>query len=100
MVELLRDMESQGELSRTLEVEIVDNDLAKVYMNSLRAQQDFPDYPVLLRQAISLARRLQDPLLEFSQMCTPDEDILCLKYHPSQDLVRFFVVSFDFSFFC
>lgn len=87
IVELLQEMEASGELSRALDVEIIDNDLAKVYMNSHKAQDDFPDYPILLRQAISVARRLQDPLLEFCQMCTPDDDVLCLKYHPSQDLV-------------
>ncbi|CAN7987050.1 unnamed protein product [Ixodes hexagonus] len=50
-------------------------------------QNDFRDYPLLLRQAISLARRMQDPLVEFSQLCTPDEEIFCLKYHPLQDSV-------------
>lgn len=68
-----------------IHIEIVDNDLSTVYMNSKRAKQDFHDFPELLRQAISLARRIQDPLVEFSQLCTPDEEILCLKYHPLQD---------------
>ena len=39
---------------------------------------------MLLRQAISLARRMQDPLVEFSQLCTSDDEILCLRYHPLQ----------------
>ncbi len=47
-------------------------------------QHDFRDYPVLLRMAISIARRLQDPLIEFSQLCNQDEDILSLKYHQLQ----------------
>jgi len=51
-------------------------------------QSDFRDYPELLRQAISLARRLQDPLVEFSQLCTTDEEILCLRYHSLQ--VKFY----------
>jgi len=42
------------------------------------------EYPVLLRQAVSLGRRLQDPLVEFAQLCNADEDILCLHYHPLQ----------------
>lgn len=47
-------------------------------------QNEFRDYPLQLRQAISLARRLQDPLTEYSQLCTTDEEILCLRFHPLQ----------------
>ncbi|XP_076244162.1 transcription elongation factor SPT6 isoform X2 [Calliopsis andreniformis] len=68
-----------------IQVEICDNEFAKVYANSNKGVSEFRDYPELLRQAISLARRMQDPLLEFSQLCTIDEEILCLKYHPLQD---------------
>ncbi|KAK0178826.1 hypothetical protein PV327_007674 [Microctonus hyperodae] len=68
-----------------LQVEILDNDLAKIYANSNKGISEFRDYPELLREAISLARRLQDPLVEFSQLCTPDDEILCLKYHAQQD---------------
>ncbi|XP_053983538.1 transcription elongation factor SPT6-like isoform X1 [Hylaeus volcanicus] len=68
-----------------IQVEICDNDLAKIYANSNKGISEFRDYPELLRQAISLARRMQDPLVEFSQLCTADEEILCLKYHALQD---------------
>ncbi|GIX89466.1 transcription elongation factor SPT6 [Caerostris darwini] len=67
-----------------INVELMDNELGILYMNCNKGESDFREYPPLLRQAISLGRRLQDPLLEFSQLCTPDEDILCLKYHPLQ----------------
>ena len=30
---------------------------------------------------------MQDPLIEFSQLCGPENDILCMRYHPMQDLV-------------
>lgn len=66
-------------------VEIVDNELAKIYSNSIKGSNDFREYPTLLRQAISLARRIQDPLIEFSQLCTADEEILCIRYHSLQD---------------
>lgn len=66
-------------------VEIVDNDLAKIYANSKKGNADFREYPDVLRQAISIARRLQDPLVEFSQLCTSDEEILCLRFHTLQD---------------
>uniref|UniRef100_A0A914VLR4 Suppressor of Ty 6 homolog n=1 Tax=Plectus sambesii TaxID=2011161 RepID=A0A914VLR4_9BILA len=83
----LQELIDAGDLRQRVSVEIVDNELAKVYMNSKRAQIDFVDYPLLLRQAISLARRLQDPLPEFCQMCTADDEILCLSYHSLQDQV-------------
>ncbi|KAK0074908.1 hypothetical protein PV325_007644, partial [Microctonus aethiopoides] len=69
----------------TIEVEIMDDELARIYANSNIGITEFRDFPESLREAISLARRLQDPLAEFSQLCTPDEEILCLKYHKLQD---------------
>ena len=68
-----------------VQVEIAENDLAKIYANSNKGLAEFRDYPPLLREAISLARRLQDPLVEFSHLCTSDEDILCLNYHTYQN---------------
>lgn len=69
----------------SVQVEICENDLAKIYANSNKGVAEFRDYPDILRQAISLARRMQDPLVEFSQLCTADEEILCLKFHSLQD---------------
>ena len=36
-----------------------DDNLANVFANSQKAEQDFRDYPMVLRKAISLARRIQ-----------------------------------------
>jgi uncharacterized protein len=44
--------------------EIVDEDGASVYSASRVAQEEFPDLDVTIRGAISIARRLQDPLAE------------------------------------
>ncbi|XP_066551774.1 transcription elongation factor SPT6 isoform X1 [Amia ocellicauda] len=68
-------------------VELVDNELAMLYMNSKKSETDFRDYPPLLRQAVSVARKIQDPLIEYAQVCSSDEDILCLKLHPLQEHV-------------
>uniref|UniRef100_A0A674DZC1 SPT6 homolog, histone chaperone and transcription elongation factor n=1 Tax=Salmo trutta TaxID=8032 RepID=A0A674DZC1_SALTR len=68
-------------------VELVDNELAVLYMNSTKSQTDFRDYPPLLRQAVSVARKIQDPMVEYAQVCSTDEDILCLKLHPLQEHV-------------
>uniref|UniRef100_A0A8C7TMX8 SPT6 homolog, histone chaperone and transcription elongation factor n=1 Tax=Oncorhynchus mykiss TaxID=8022 RepID=A0A8C7TMX8_ONCMY len=71
----------------TIGVELVDNELAMLYMNSKKSEADFRDYPPLLRQAVSVARKIQDPLVEYAQVCSSDEDILCLKLHPLQEHV-------------
>ncbi|KAJ4929892.1 hypothetical protein JOQ06_018912 [Pogonophryne albipinna] len=68
-------------------VELVDNELATLYMNSKKSEVDFRDYPPLLRQAVSIARKIQDPLIEYAQVCSTDDDILCLKLHPLQEQV-------------
>ncbi|XP_010894715.3 transcription elongation factor SPT6 [Esox lucius] len=71
----------------TIGVELVDNELALLYMNSKKSEADFRDYPPLLRQAVSVARKIQDPLVEYAQVCSSDEDILCLNLHPLQEHV-------------
>ncbi|XP_055909198.1 transcription elongation factor SPT6 [Eupeodes corollae] len=68
-------------------VEIIDNELAKIYANSNKGAADFREYPTLLKQAVSLARKMQDPLVEYSQLCGPDEEILCLRYHSLQEQI-------------
>jgi transcription elongation factor SPT6 len=74
----------ENEQFPTVKVEIIDNELAKVYAISNKGVADFRDYPELLRQAISLARKMQDPLVEYSQLCNEDEEILSLRFHPLQ----------------
>ncbi|TRY62957.1 hypothetical protein TCAL_10880 [Tigriopus californicus] len=66
---------------------LMDDHLAKVFANSQRAEQDFRDYPEVLREAVSMARRMQDPLTEFAQLTGPENEILCLRYHKYQDLL-------------
>lgn len=66
-------------------IEIVDNDISNVYMKSKRAHEEFPDFPPLLLQAISNARRLSDPLIEYAKLCNADNDILCIRFHSLQD---------------
>ena len=80
-------LKEREEFPDDLEVVLIDNNLAKVYANSSRAEQDFREYPTVLREAISIARRLQDPLLEFSQLCGNEKEILCLRFHPMQEVV-------------
>lgn len=126
MKRAISELEQESSLP-AVGVELVDNELATLYMNSKKSevnalsalhcymntvsslcgassmcsiflsvahlpltlcflfvQADFRDYPPLLRQAVSIARKIQDPLVEYAQVCSTDEDILCLKLHPLQ----------------
>lgn len=85
--EVLTSLEEQEQFPK-INVELLDNTLATLYAASKKADADFPDFPPLLRQAVSLARRLQDPLLEFSQLCNADDEVLNLRLHPLQDLLN------------
>ncbi|XP_055370819.1 transcription elongation factor SPT6 isoform X2 [Condylostylus longicornis] len=85
--EMVKELVEEEQFPK-ISVEIVDNDLAKIYSNSKKGESDFREYPSVLKQAISIARRMQDPLVEFSQLCTADEEIMCLRYHPMQDHVN------------
>lgn len=66
-------------------IEIVDNELSNVYMNLKKAAEEFPEFPPLLLQAISNARKLNDPLSEYAKLCGPDDDILCIRFNTLQD---------------
>ena len=68
-------------------LELVNDDLAAVYEKSSKGRKEFPTYPMLLKRAISAGRRLQDPLVEFCQLCDDENDLLSFKFHPDQSLV-------------
>lgn len=85
--QLQHDDEKFQNLPEPIKVLLVDTDLAKIYSQSRKGEGDFRDYPVKLRQAISQGRRLQDPLLEISQLFNYDKEILLVKFHPLQDLI-------------
>lgn len=84
LIQIVKDLEEQEQFPK-LNVEIIENNLADVYSMSKKGEADFLDYPPLLRQAISIGRRVQDPLIEFSQLCNPDDELLNIKFHSLQD---------------
>jgi len=57
-------VEMIDELHGTVSYAIVNEAGASVYSASKLAAEEFPDYDVNLRSAVSIARRLQDPLAE------------------------------------
>jgi len=84
---ILEDLTAEDEAFPKLQVIMTDSNLAVVYSNTNKSNNDFREHPTVLKQAISAGRRLQDPLVEFSQLCNPENDILCVRYHPLQDMV-------------
>ena len=51
----------------------------------LSIQENFPSYPELLRLAVSLGRRMQEPLHEFTSLfMSHEEEIYSLRMHPLQ----------------
>ncbi len=56
-------------------------------------QAEFRDYPPLLRHAVSIGRRIQDPLIEFAGLCDGEGEIECLKLHPLQVIYPFKLVN-------
>ena len=60
-VELIRALSAKG---RTVSYMIVSEAGASVYSASKLAAEEFPQFDVNLRSAVSIARRLQDPLAE------------------------------------
>ncbi|CDS40561.1 transcription elongation factor spt6 [Echinococcus multilocularis] len=86
---LVENLAAESRLSSRPNIELMDTELAEVYARSEAATAVLPSsYPVLLKQAISLGRRLQDPLAEFAQLFNPpDADILGVRWHTVQDEV-------------
>ena len=55
-------------------------------MSSYLFKTEFREYPAILRRAISVGRRIQDPVAEFSALCVDEDELLCLRLHPRQVL--------------
>ncbi|XP_074640844.1 transcription elongation factor SPT6-like [Tubulanus polymorphus] len=87
LTKIITELEQEQQIP-PISVELVDSELSVIYANSKKAEHDFRDYPPLLRQAVSVARRVQDPLIEYAQMCNHDEDLLNLRFHTLQDQVN------------
>ena len=69
----------------TIPVELISNELAKLFETSKLAEQELgTTMPSLVKQSISLARYVQDPLLCYAQLCNQERDILALKLNPMQ----------------
>jgi len=71
---------------RSIHVSFVDARVAQAYSISKRGIADHADFSPLVREALSLARYVHDPLAEASRLCDNDV-ILSLQMHTMQGLV-------------
>ncbi|KAI9470095.1 MAG: SH2 domain-containing protein [Benjaminiella poitrasii] len=67
-----------------MDMVVVDDEAARLYKNSRRAQEEFPDYSETMRYCVSLARRLQSPVWEYTGL---GRDLLAIHHHDLQHLV-------------
>lgn len=67
-----------------LEVMIVQDECARLYKDSPRAQAEHPNISPLTRYCVALAKYLQDPLKEYAAL---GKDIVSLSFHPCQNLL-------------
>ncbi|CAH3024911.1 unnamed protein product [Porites evermanni] len=82
----IAELEQENQIP-TISVEALDGEVARIFTSSPRSENEFLEYPSLLRHAVSLGRRIQDPLSEFAALCVEEDELLCLRLHPFQDHV-------------
>ena len=85
---------------------ILSNLTRQIFSESARGKREFPDLATGVRMAISLARRVINPAVEFAALYSVVDDSRGLKMHPLQvstdptlDLfiIRLLAISSDFS---
>lgn len=65
----------------------IENALEFVGLNFIRCslfQEEFREYPPLLKQSVSLARYCLEPLVEVSRLFNADNDVLFINLHSIQ----------------
>ncbi|KAK6507188.1 Transcription elongation factor spt6 [Arthrobotrys musiformis] len=77
------DDEDHGQRN-LLDIIFVQDEVARLYMNSERAASDFPSQSSLGRYCAALARYVQNPLLEYAAC---GENVLSISFHPDQQLL-------------
>jgi transcription elongation factor SPT6 len=83
-----RDKTTESSRLNEIKVELVDNEMPKLFETSKSAELEFGTVmPGLVKQAVCLARLIQDPLLCYSQLCNLERDVLSLKLHPMQQQI-------------
>lgn len=80
------DYEDDEGISRSdkLEVVIVNDEVARLYQTSERANMEHPGYAPLTKYCIALAKYLQNPLKEYASL---GQDIISITFDPAQRFV-------------
>lgn len=78
------DPDDDREVSDPLEVCIVNDEVARLYHTSERANTDHPSVPPLTRYSIALAMYMQNPIKEYASL---GRDIISITFDPSQHLL-------------
>ena len=78
------DEDDDREQTDPLEVVIANDEVARLYDTSDRANADHPGLPPLTRYAIALARYMQDPMKEYAAL---GRDIASISFDPNQHLI-------------
>ena len=80
------EMDQEDEEGRRdkLDVQIVNDEVARLYYTSERAQAEFPAYSPGSKYCVALARYLQSPIKEYAAL---GNDILSISFDPNQVLI-------------
>ncbi|KAL9054149.1 MAG: hypothetical protein Q9162_004332 [Coniocarpon cinnabarinum] len=78
------DLDRPDDNDKLLEVQIVNDEVARLYYTSERAQSEFPTLSAGSRYCVALARYLQSPIKEYAAL---GRDILSISFDPHQSLV-------------
>ncbi|KAK0252691.1 Transcription elongation factor spt6 [Friedmanniomyces endolithicus] len=78
------DQDEDRERQDPLDVVIVNDEVARLYQTSKRAEAEFPIMPPLTRYCIALARYMQDPLKEYASL---GRDIVSISFESNQQLI-------------
>ncbi|KAI8139092.1 SH2 domain-containing protein [Fennellomyces sp. T-0311] len=84
MQQLLNEVNNSDSTSPTIDLLAVDDEASRLYKNSRRATEEFYDLSEVTRYCISMARRLQCPVLEYTGL---ERDLLALRCHSLQQLI-------------
>jgi transcription elongation factor SPT6 len=84
---IAQDASSNLGLNKDIPVEIGDDNPAKIYMKSSRAKKEFPLLSPLMLYCISMARTVQDSLMEYASLCNSENEINLLRLDSLQTMV-------------
>jgi len=80
--DIVKLMADRTEISR--QVVYINDEVARLYQNSKRGLEEFPDVGTLTRYCIALARYLQNPLMEYLAL---GRDVTSISVHQQQSLI-------------